>query len=92
MPKDGMSLVPEIQSLVTDIGFFDYSNTQIVQSPHVDYLDPSRRIQKQQIKTNDSYLVTFSGKEISVIVGIVDMVDSTIRSASQHTCGFREHH
>ncbi len=76
MPKDGMSLIPEIQGLVNDVGFFDYS-PKIDQSMYVDYLDPSRKVQEQQKKTNDSYLVTFSGKEISVIVGIVDMVDST---------------
>jgi len=72
-----MSLIPEIQGLVNDVGFFDYSQTQMVQSTYVDYLDPSRKVQVQQKKTNDSYLVTFSGKEISVIVGIVDMVNST---------------
>jgi len=72
-----MSLIPEIQGLVNDAGFFDYSQTQMIQSTYVDYLDPSRKVQVQQKKTNDSYLVTFSGKEISVIVGIVDMVDST---------------
>jgi len=66
-----MSLVPEIQGLVNDAGFFDYSHPQIVQSTNVDY-----KVQEQK-NTNDSYLVTFSGKEISVIVGIVDMVDST---------------
>jgi len=77
MPKDCMSLIPEIQSLVSDIGFFDYSNSQIVQSEYVDYLDPSRNVQEQPKKTENSYLVTFSGKEISVIVGIVDIVDST---------------
>jgi len=72
-----MSLVPEIQSMITGREFFDYSQTQIVQSTNVDYLDPSRKIQEQQKKSKESYLVTFSGKEISVIVGIVDMVDST---------------
>ncbi len=72
-----MSLLPEIQGLVNDVGFFDYSQTQIIQNTNVDYLDPSRKVQVQQKKMNDSYLVTFSGKEISVIVGIVDMVDST---------------
>jgi len=77
MPKDGMNLIPGIQSLVTDAGFFDYSHTQTIQNTYVDHLDPSRKSQEQQKKTNDSYLVTFSGKEISVIVGIVDMVDST---------------
>ena len=71
-----MSLIPEIQGLVNDAGFFDYSHPQIVQSMYVDYLDPSRKVQEQK-NTNDSYLVTFSGKEISVIVGIVDMVNST---------------
>ena len=72
-----MSLVPEIQSMVTGRDFFNYSQTQIVQSTNVDYLDPSRKIQEQQKKLKESYLVTFSGKEISVVVGIVDMVDST---------------
>ena len=72
-----MSLVPEIQSMVTGREFFNYSQTQIVQSTNVDYLDPSRKIQEQQKKLKESYLVTFSGKEISVVVGIVDMVDST---------------
>ncbi|MCH7561801.1 MAG: hypothetical protein IIC67_10640, partial [Thaumarchaeota archaeon] len=72
-----MSLVPEIQGLVNDVGFFDYSQTQIIQNTNVDYLDSSRKVQVQQKKMNDSYLVTFSGKEISVVVGIVDMVDST---------------
>ena len=72
-----MSLIPEIQGLVNDAGFFDYSPTQTVQSTYVDYLDPSRKVQEQLEKIEDSYLVTFSGKEISVVVGIVDMVDST---------------
>jgi len=72
-----MSLVPEIQSLVSDLGFFDYSQTQIVQSTYVDYFDPSKRIQGHREKTEKPYLVTFSGKEISVVVGIVDMVNST---------------
>lgn len=72
-----MSLVPEIQSIVTGREFFDYSQTQIVQSTNMDYLDPGRKIQEQQKKSKESYLVTFSGKEISVVVGIVDMVDST---------------
>ena len=43
----------------------------------MDYLDPSREVQEQQKKTKESYLVTFSGREISVVVGIVDMVNST---------------
>jgi len=77
MPKDGMSLIPEIQGLVNDAGFFDYSHTQMVQSTYVDYLDPSRRAPEPQKKVESSYLVTFSGKEVSVIVGIVDMVNST---------------
>ncbi len=72
-----MSLLPEIQNIVSNREFFDYSQTQIVQSTYVDYLDPSRKIQEYQKKPKDSYLVTFSGKEISVVVGIVDMVDST---------------
>ena len=72
-----MSLVPEIQGLVNDTQFFDYSPTQAGQSTYVDYLDPSKKVQEQQKKPKDSYLVTFSGKEISVVVGIVDMVDST---------------
>ena len=71
-----MSLIPEIQGLVDNARFFDYSHTQAVQSTYEDYLDPSRKVQEYQKKT-DSYLVTFSGKEISVVVGIVDMVDST---------------
>ena len=70
-----MSLTPGIQGLVNDTGFFDYSQTQIVQERHVDYMDPSKRVQEQN--SDDSYLVSFSGKEISVVVGIVDMVDST---------------
>ncbi len=77
MPKDGMSLIPEIQGLVNDVGFFDYPQIQMAQSTYVDYLDPSRRAPEPQKKVEGSYLVTFSGKEISVIVGIVDMVDST---------------
>ena len=72
-----MSLVPEIQGLVNDTQFFDYSPTQAGQSTYVDYLDHSKKVQEQQKKPKDSYLVTFSGKEISVVVGIVDMVDST---------------
>ena len=60
-----MSLVPEIQGLVNDAGFFDYSPTQTVQSTYVDYLDPSKKVQEQLEKIEDSYLVTFSGKEIS---------------------------
>jgi len=72
-----MSLIPEIQGLVNDTQFFDYSPTQAGQSMYVDYLDPSKKVQEYQKKTEDSYLVTFSGKEISVVVGIVDMVDST---------------
>lgn len=72
-----MSLVPEIQGLVNDLEFFDYSHTPTVQDTHVDYLDPSKKVQEFQTNTEDSYLVTFSGKEISVVVGIVDMVDST---------------
>ena len=74
VPIDGMSLIPEIQGLVNDIGFFDYSQTQVVQNTYEDYLDPSKKVQEQK---SDSYLVTFSGKEVSVVVGIVDMVDST---------------
>ena len=72
-----MSLIPEIQGLVNDTQFFDYSHTQAVQSTYVDYLDPSKKVQEYQKKIDGSYLVTFSGKEISVVVGIVDMVDST---------------
>ena len=75
VPRYGMSLVPEIQSLVNDAGFFDYSVTQTVQEKYVDRMDPSRKVQEQS--SDDSYLVSFSGKEISVVVGIVDMVDST---------------
>ena len=71
-----MSLVPGIQGLVNDTQFFDYS-PKIGQSMYVDYLNPSKRVQEQQEKVDDSYLVTFSGKEISVVVGIVDMVNST---------------
>jgi len=71
-----MSVVPEIQGLVNDTQFFDYS-PKISQSMYVDYLNPSKKVQEQQEKVDDSYLVTFSGKEISVVVGIVDMVDST---------------
>ena len=74
VPIDGMSLSPEIQGLVNDIGFFDYSQTQVVQNTYEDYLDPSKKVQEQK---SDSYLVTFSGKEVSVVVGIVDMVNST---------------
>jgi hypothetical protein len=70
-----MSLVPEIQGLVNDTRFFDYSPTQAGQSMYMDYLDPSKKVQEQQKKPEDSYLVTFSGKEISVVVGIVDMVN-----------------
>ncbi len=76
MPVECMEWVPEIQGLVNDVGFFDYSPTQAGQIMYEDYLDPSRKVQEHQKKT-DSYLVTFSGKEISVVVGIVDMVDST---------------
>ncbi len=86
-----MSLVPEIQNLLSDKEFFDYSHTQgnqntyvnysvpsrNAQSTYVDYLDPSKKVQEHQKETKDSYLVTFSGKEISVVVGIVDMVNST---------------
>jgi class 3 adenylate cyclase len=72
-----MSLIPEIQGLVNDTRFFDYSHTQAVQSTYVDNLDPSKKVQELPEKPEDSYLVTFSGKEISVVVGIVDMVDST---------------
>ena len=72
-----MSLIPEIRGLVNDTRFFDYSHTQAVQSTYVDYLDPSKKVQEAPEKPEDSYLVTFSGKEISVVVGIVDMVDST---------------
>jgi len=71
-----MSLVPEIQGLIADTQFFDYS-PKTGQSMYVDYLDPSKKVQEQQEKTDNLYLVTFSGKEISVVVGIVDMVDST---------------
>ena len=71
----GMSLVSEIQSLVNNERFFDYSTTQTVQETYVDRMDPSRKVQKQSL--DDSYLVSFSGKEISIVVGIVDMVDST---------------
>ncbi len=56
-----MSLVPEIQGLVNDTQFFDYS-PKIGQSTYVDYLDPSKKVQEQQGKTDDSYLVSFSGK------------------------------
>ncbi len=76
MSVECMEWVPEIQGLVNDVGFFDYSPTQEVQNMYEDYLDPSRKVQEHQKKT-DSYLVTFSGKEISVVVGIVDMVNST---------------
>ncbi len=72
-----MSLVPEIQCLVNSGGFFDYSQSQVVQGTYVDYFDPSKKVQEHQEKTHDSYIVTFSGKEISVVVGIVDMVNST---------------
>ena len=67
VPIDGMSLIPEIQGLVNDIGFFDYSQTQVVQNTYEDYLDPSKKVQEQK---SDSYLVTFSGKEVSVVVGM----------------------
>ena len=77
MPTECMSLIPEIQNLVNDSRFFDYSQSQIVQNTYMDYFDPSRKVQEYQKKTNESYLVTFSGKEISVVVGIVDMVSST---------------
>ena len=77
MPTECMSLIPEIQNLVNDSRFFDYSQSQIVQDTYMNYFDPSRKVQEYQKKIKESYLVTFSGKEISVIVGIVDMVDST---------------
>jgi len=77
VPIEDMSLVPEIQSIVNDAGFFDYSNTQAVQSAYVNYFDPNKKVQEQQKKPKDFYLVTFSGKEVSVVVGIVDMVNST---------------
>ena len=77
MPIECMSLIPEIQNLVSDSRFFDYSQSQIVQNTYMDYFDPSKKVQEYQKKTNESYLVTFSGKEISVVVGIVDMVSST---------------
>jgi len=77
MPTECMNLIPEIQNLVNDTAFFDYSQSQIVQDTYMDYFDPSKKVQEYQKKTKESYLVTFSGKEISVVVGIVDMVSST---------------
>ncbi len=72
-----MSLVPEIKCLLNNAQFFDYAHIQTVQSTHMDYLVSDKKVQEQEKKKGDSYLVTFSGKEISVVVGIVDMVDST---------------
>ena len=72
-----MSLVPEIKCLLNNAQFFDYAHIQTVQSTHKDYLVSDKKVQEQEKKKGDSYLVTFSGKEISVVVGIVDMVDST---------------
>ncbi len=72
-----MSLVPEIKCLLNNAQFFDYAHIQTVQSKHMDYLVSDKKVQEQEKKKGDSYLVTFSGKEISVVVGIVDMVDST---------------
>jgi len=69
-----MSMAPEIQSLIDNGMFFDYSQAQ---SEYMDYFDPSKKVQGQQKKAGESYTVTFSGKEISVVVGVVDMVNST---------------
>ncbi len=72
----GMSLVPEIKSIVGNEEFFDYSHRHLAQTSTLDYLEPSKKVLEHQKKSED-YIVTFSGKESSVVVGIVDMVDST---------------
>ena len=72
-----MCLMPEVQKLVKDSGFFNYSESENpVQSEYDYYPPPNEKIQEFSID-DSSYLVKFSGKEIAVVVGMVDMVLST---------------
>ena len=71
-----MSLAPQIQNLVVHTDFFDYSNIPHINNSSLEY-EPDEKLLKQPKNTDEVYQVTFSGKEFSAIVGIVDMVDST---------------